>query len=89
MPFGLLGGYARKYHGPDSPYAVFEADSCSAPLGLPSCAQWVPDDKFVLFKYLWERVPRVSEAGTVEPGWQFAHELLLPGLSLVLCLRLW
>lgn len=60
MPFGLLGGYARKYNGPDSPYAVFEADTCSAPLGLPSCAQWVPDDKFVLFKYLWERVPRVS-----------------------------
>jgi hypothetical protein len=60
MPFGLLGGYARKYNGPDSPYAVFEADTCSAPLGLPSCAQWVPDDKFVLFKYLWERVPRAS-----------------------------
>uniref|UniRef100_A0A383W3V0 Uncharacterized protein n=2 Tax=Scenedesmaceae TaxID=3086 RepID=A0A383W3V0_TETOB len=59
VPFGLLGGYARKYHGPDSPYAEFAADTCSAPLGLPSCAQWLPDDKFVLFKYLWERVPRV------------------------------
>jgi hypothetical protein len=62
VPFGLLGGYARKYHGPDSPYAEFAADTCSAPLGLPSCAQWVPDDKFVLFKYMWERVPRVSAA---------------------------
>lgn len=60
VPFGLLGGFARKYHGPDSPYAEFVADTCSAPLGLPSCAQWVPDDKFVLFKYLWERVPRVG-----------------------------
>jgi hypothetical protein len=59
VPFGLLGGFARKYHGPDSPYAEFAADTCSAPLGLPSCAQWLPDDKFVLFKYLWERVPRV------------------------------
>lgn len=60
VPFGLLGGFARKYHGPDSVYAEFAADTCSAPLGLPSCAQWLPDDKFVLFKYLWERVPRVS-----------------------------
>jgi hypothetical protein len=60
VPFGLLGSYSRKYHGPDSPYAEFAADTCSAPLGLPSCAQWLPDDKFVLFKYLWERVPRVG-----------------------------
>jgi hypothetical protein len=63
VPFGLLGGYARKYFGPDSPHAEFTADTCSAPLGLPSCAQWVPDDKFVLFKYLWEQVPRVSPGG--------------------------
>ncbi|KAF6257333.1 Sodium:solute symporter family-domain-containing protein [Scenedesmus sp. NREL 46B-D3] len=65
LPFGLLGGFARKYHGPDSPYAEFAADTCSAPLGLPSCAQWVPDDKFVLFKYLWEYVPRILGGWTV------------------------
>ncbi|KAF8071320.1 cho-1 [Scenedesmus sp. PABB004] len=65
VPFGLLGGYARKYNGPDSPYAEFAADTCSAPLGLPSCAQWLPDDKFVLFKYLWERVPRILGGWTM------------------------
>lgn len=68
LPFGLLGGFARKYHGPDSPYAEFAADTCSAPLGLPSCAQWVPDDKFVLFKYLWEFVPRVGAPGVGGAG---------------------
>lgn len=77
VPFGLLGGYARKYHGPDSPYAEFAADTCSAPLGLPSCAQWLPDDKFVLFKYLWERVPRVGRPNT--------DDCLLAGRTLLQC----
>eukprot|EP00775_Hariotina_reticulata_P010197 gene10197-10358_t len=65
VPFGLLGGYARKFNGPDSPFAEFAADTCSAPLGLPSCAQWIPDDKFVLFKFLWDRVPRVLGGWTM------------------------
>jgi hypothetical protein len=57
-------GFARKWNGPDSEYAEFETDTCSAPLGLPSCAQWLPDEKMVLFKYMWDRLPRVSSQGT-------------------------
>lgn len=34
----------RYYYGPDSIHAEFEADSCSEILGLPTCAQWLPDD---------------------------------------------
>lgn len=33
----------RVYYGPDSVYAQFEADTCSTILGLPTCAQWVPE----------------------------------------------
>ncbi|KAG2494142.1 hypothetical protein HYH03_007778 [Edaphochlamys debaryana] len=57
LPFGLLGGLARKYYGPDSPHAVFHADSCSAPLGRASCAEWVPDGNSAVFMFLWERAP--------------------------------
>jgi hypothetical protein len=66
VPFGLMGGFARKWNGPDSEYAEFETDTCSAPLGLPSCAQWLPDEKMVLFKYMWERLPRVSGPDTCQ-----------------------
>jgi hypothetical protein len=27
VPFAYLGGFARLYYGPDSPYAEFEADT--------------------------------------------------------------
>jgi hypothetical protein len=43
IPFSYLGAITRYYYGPDSPYATFEADSCSNALGLPTCAEWVPD----------------------------------------------
>ncbi|KAG2486309.1 hypothetical protein HYH03_015013 [Edaphochlamys debaryana] len=57
VPFGLLAGLARKYFGPDSPYAEFETDTCSLPLGLPSCAEWVPESKQALFWLLWTKAP--------------------------------
>jgi hypothetical protein len=82
-------GYARKYNGPDSPYAEFAADTCSAPLGLPSCAQWIPDDKFVLFRYLWEHIPRVSSAslGQVHCVICWPGASLSVAAKLYLCLR--
>lgn len=43
IPFSYLGAITRVYYGPDSPYATFEADTCSSALGLPTCAEWVPD----------------------------------------------
>lgn len=43
IPFAYLGAITRVYYGPDSTNALFEADSCSAALGIPQCAQWVPD----------------------------------------------
>jgi Na+/proline symporter len=43
IPFSFLGPITRVYYGPDSPHAMFEADTCSAALGLPTCAEWVPD----------------------------------------------
>lgn len=64
MPFGLLAGLARKYYGPDSPYAVFDADTCSAPLQLPSCAAWVPEPKYALFNLLWTHAPKGLGAWT-------------------------
>ncbi|KAI8470481.1 MAG: Sodium:solute symporter family-domain-containing protein [Monoraphidium minutum] len=65
MPFGAIGGLARRYYGPDSPYAEFAADTCSAPLGIPSCAEWVPEDKMALFRFLWDKVPRVLGGWTI------------------------
>ncbi|PNH00857.1 High-affinity choline transporter 1, partial [Tetrabaena socialis] len=65
VPFGLLAGLARKHYGPDSVYANFEADTCSLPLGLPSCAEWVPDGKDALFKLLWEHGPKALGAWTL------------------------
>lgn len=41
IPFGYLGAIVRYYYGPDSPYAVFEPNTCSALLGLPTCGMWV------------------------------------------------
>jgi hypothetical protein len=34
IPFSFLGPITRVYYGPDSPHAMFEADTCSAALGL-------------------------------------------------------
>jgi hypothetical protein len=48
IPFGLLAGYSRYYYGPDSPYAEFAANTCSQTVGLPSCAEWLPDDNAFL-----------------------------------------
>lgn len=31
------------YYGPDSVHSTFEADSCSAHLGAPTCGLWIPD----------------------------------------------
>jgi Na+/proline symporter len=45
IPFAYLGAITRYYYGPDSPYAEFEADSCSKILDLPQCAMWMPDPK--------------------------------------------
>lgn len=45
IPFSYLGAITRYYYGPDSIYAEFEADTCSAILDLPSCAMWKPDSK--------------------------------------------
>lgn len=43
IPFSYLGAITRVYYGPDSVTSTFEADSCHAYLGLPTCALWVPD----------------------------------------------
>ncbi len=56
VPFGLLAGLARKYFGPDSVFAEFETDTCSAPLGLPTCAEWLPQERQALFNLLWTKV---------------------------------
>lgn len=38
------------YYGPDSVHAEFDADTCNALLGLPTCGAWVPDaNAFVKF----------------------------------------
>ncbi|PNW87979.1 hypothetical protein CHLRE_01g009400v5 [Chlamydomonas reinhardtii] len=65
LPFGLLAGLARKYFGPDSPYAEFTADTCSAPLGLPTCAEWVPENRTALFQLLWLHAPKALGAWTM------------------------
>ena len=59
VPFTLMAGYVRKYYGPDSPSAVFTADTCSAPLGLPSCAEWKPEDRTAFFMFLYSKFQRV------------------------------
>lgn len=43
IPFAYIGAITRTFYGPDSPRAEFVADTCSAILGLPTCALWVPD----------------------------------------------
>lgn len=58
VPFTLMAGYVRRYYGPDSPSAQFAADTCSAPLGLPSCAQWVPLDRSAFFQFLYTKMNR-------------------------------
>ncbi|GKY97133.1 hypothetical protein MPSEU_000671700 [Mayamaea pseudoterrestris] len=43
VPFAYLGAITRVYYGPDSVHANYEADSCSAALGIAQCALWLPD----------------------------------------------
>ena len=43
IPFAYLGSLTRTFYGPDSARALFETDTCSRALGLPTCAMWVPD----------------------------------------------
>lgn len=59
MKFSLLICFLRRRsvsYGPDSVRAVFEADSCSEILGLPTCGLWVPDD-FAFIKLLTHEAP--------------------------------
>jgi len=49
IPFAYTGSATRYYFGPDSPYATFEADTCSKILGLPTCGQWVPDKNAFIY----------------------------------------
>lgn len=44
------------HYGPDSVHAEFEADTCSAILGLPTCAQWLPDPQ-AFIKLLTHEAP--------------------------------
>ena len=46
------------YYGPDSIHAEFEADSCSAILGLPTCARWIPDSN-AFIKLLTHQAPPI------------------------------
>ncbi|KIY96757.1 hypothetical protein MNEG_11203 [Monoraphidium neglectum] len=62
VPFVLIAGHVRKNFGPDSPFASFAADTCSAPLGLPSCAEWESGDKNAFFKFLFSKFQRVLGA---------------------------
>jgi len=56
IPFSYLGAITRVLYGPDSSFAVFEPDTCSEILLLPTCAMWVPDaDAFI--KVLTHNMP--------------------------------
>jgi Na+/proline symporter len=57
IPFSYLGAITRYYYGPDSTTAVFEADTCSSILGLPTCALWVPDSS-AFIKLLTHQAPK-------------------------------
>jgi hypothetical protein len=46
----------RLYYGPDSVHAEYQADSCSTLLGLPTCAEWLPD-KLAFVKLVTHQVP--------------------------------
>lgn len=46
----------RYHYGPDSIHAEFEADSCNALLGLPTCALWLPDPN-AFIKLLTHQAP--------------------------------
>eukprot|EP00562_Extubocellulus_spinifer_P003685 CAMPEP_0178538068 /NCGR_PEP_ID=MMETSP0696-20121128/36917_1 /TAXON_ID=265572 /ORGANISM="Extubocellulus spinifer, Strain CCMP396" /LENGTH=745 /DNA_ID=CAMNT_0020170321 /DNA_START=16 /DNA_END=2254 /DNA_ORIENTATION=- len=56
IPFGYLGAIVRYYFGPDSVYATFEPNTCSALLGLPTCGLWVPENGAFL-QYLTNIAP--------------------------------
>eukprot|EP00899_Mesostigma_viride_P009720 jgi/Mesvir1/1874/Mv22909-RA.1 len=58
VPMSFIGGVVRYYYGPDSKYAVFNADTSSLDLDLPSCAEWVPDQNAYL-KLMAEQYPKV------------------------------
>ena len=71
-PFSSLRIQSNLYsvpYGSDSPRAVFEADSCSEILGLPTCGLWVPDD-FAFVKLLTHEAPAFLGA------WWYVHWVL-------------
>jgi len=43
IPFSYLGSLTRTFYGPDTARAMFETDTCSRALALPTCALWLPD----------------------------------------------
>lgn len=61
VPVSYLGAITRVYYGPDSQYAVFEADTCHRALGLPQCGAWVPDT-FAFLRLLTNEAPPVLGA---------------------------
>lgn len=56
IPFAYLGAITRVYYGPDSVHAEFATDTCSVALGLPTCAQWLPDPQ-AFIKLLTHQAP--------------------------------
>ncbi|KAG5175436.1 Solute:Sodium symporter family [Tribonema minus] len=43
IPFAFMGGFMKVFYGPDSPFAQYTPNTCSSILGLPTCAEWLPD----------------------------------------------
>mmetsp|Transcript_29388 Transcript_29388/g.75967 ORF Transcript_29388/g.75967 Transcript_29388/m.75967 type:complete len:738 (+) Transcript_29388:123-2336(+) len=56
VPFSYMGAITRYFYGPDSQYAQFETDTCSAILDLPQCGMWLPDPNAVI-KLLTHEAP--------------------------------
>lgn len=56
IPFSFLGSITRLFYGPDSENAEFKVDSCSTILGLPTCAQWLPDP-LAFIRFLTTQAP--------------------------------
>jgi Na+/proline symporter len=60
IPFAYMGAIIRVYYGPDSLYSDFTADSCGIALGLPTCAQWNPDNS-AFIKMLVHQAPPILD----------------------------
>ncbi|KAG5175443.1 Solute:Sodium symporter family [Tribonema minus] len=56
IPFAFNGGFMKVFYGPDSIFAEYAADTCSSILGLPTCAEWLPDEDAFL-KLATSQVP--------------------------------